>query len=110
MANEGLTLTRISASEFPAGKTVFEYKVNENHVNGMGNFHGGCCATIFDWTTTTALIPISRPGFWISLGVSRTLSVTCLRLIPKDEIVIIENGVVHAGRRLCMIPSPILNE
>jgi acyl-coenzyme A thioesterase 13 len=108
MANEGLRL--ISASEFPAGKTVFEYRVNENHVNGFGNLHGGCCATIFDWTTTTALIPISRPGFWNYLGVSRTLNVTYLRPIPKNEIVIIENEVIHAGKRLCIIPNLILNE
>jgi acyl-coenzyme A thioesterase 13 len=71
----------------------------------MGNLHGGCCATIFDWATTTALVPISNPGFWLSLGVSRTLNVTYLRPVPKDEVVTVESEIVQIGKRICTTPN-----
>lgn len=70
--------------------------------------HGGCTATLFDSTTTAALIAISRPGFWVSSGVSRTLNVTYLRPITQGTTVIIETEVVHAGKRLgeCLSYDP----
>lgn len=94
----------VSASSSPVGKTVFEFQVKENHVNGLGNLHGGCCATLFDWCTTTAIVPVSRPDFWIFKGVSRTLNVTYLRPVPEGEVVLIESEVVHMGKRLCKDP------
>lgn len=66
--------------------------------------HGGCTATLFDSTTTAALIAISRPGFWVSSGVSRTLNVTYLRPVTQGTTVIIETEVVHAGKRLGKAP------
>jgi acyl-coenzyme A thioesterase 13 len=95
-------LKLISASSSPVGKVTFEYKVHPTHINRSGNLHGGCTATLFDWCTTTAIIPISKPGYWQYLGVSRTLNVTYLRPIPEGEEVIIENEVIHCGKKLCM--------
>jgi acyl-coenzyme A thioesterase 13 len=77
--------------------------VKSNHTNGFRNLHGGCAATLFDWTTTLAVCPISKPRFWNFKGISRTLNVTYLRPVPEGEVVLIENEVVHIGKRLCMI-------
>lgn len=66
--------------------------------------HGGCIATLFDTTTTAALLPNSKPGFWSAAGVSRTLNVTYLRPVPVGTTVIIENEVTHAGKRLSKSP------
>lgn len=78
----------------------------------MKNLHGGCCATLFDWCTTTALVLVSKKGFWRFKGVSRTLNVTYLRPVPEGEVVLIESELVHAGKNLCepvVVSSPQIN-
>jgi len=97
-------LKLVSASSSPTGKTVFEFKVKASHCNGMGNLHGGCCATLFDWCTTTAIVPVSTPNFWIYKGVSRTLNVTYLKPVPEGEVVLIESEILSIGKRLCRSP------
>ena len=68
----------------------------------MNNLHGGCTATIFDFCTTTALFPMSKPGFWEYAGVSRTLNVTYLKGVPVGEVCMVECEVVAIGKRLGM--------
>ena len=43
------------------------------------------------------------PAKWGYASVSRTLNITYLRPSPVGEEVLIENEVVHAGKRLCTI-------
>ncbi|KAH6700659.1 HotDog domain-containing protein [Leptodontidium sp. MPI-SDFR-AT-0119] len=93
----------VSASSKPAGKTLFSFTIQPEHSNRAGHLHGGCCSTIFDFTTTCALAPIAKPGYWAFAGVSRTLNVTYIRPIPVGETVLIESEVVHAGKRLATI-------
>jgi acyl-coenzyme A thioesterase 13 len=104
LLTQGLSI--VYASALPTGKVIYEYVVQGSHANGLGNLHGGCTATLFDYCTSTALIPISKPGFWMFLGVSRTLNVTYIRPIPIGEVVLIENEVVHAGKRMCKFSKP----
>ncbi|KAI9054615.1 hypothetical protein LZ554_001768 [Drepanopeziza brunnea f. sp. 'monogermtubi'] len=103
-------LKLISASAHPTGRVLFRYTVQPTHCNRLGNLHGGCTATIFDFATTCALPPIAAPGFWVFAGVSRTLNVTYLRPIPVGETVLVECEVVHAGKRLCSLKGSMKRE
>jgi len=81
-----------------------------SHCNRLGNLHGGCTATIFDFCTTTALAPIVRPGYWQYAGVSRGLSVTYVRPVPEGEKVLVESEVVSAGKRMCVLKGVMKRE
>lgn len=84
-------------------RVVFSYEVPRNNTNRMGNMHGGCAATLFDFATTMPLCLINRPGFWFYLGVSRTLSVTYLRPIPVGDKIFIECEIMSVGKTLCTV-------
>jgi acyl-coenzyme A thioesterase PaaI-like protein len=73
----------------------------------MGNLHGGAAALIFDICTTTALAPISKPGYWQFAGVSAGLSVTYLRPVPCGSEVEVFSEVVSAGKRLATLRGEI---
>jgi acyl-coenzyme A thioesterase 13 len=81
-------------------RVTFSFTVQPDHCNRLGNLHGGAAATLFDFSTTMAILLVNKPDFWVYLGVSRTLNVTYLRPIPHGEEVLIENEVVQIGRRL----------
>ena len=80
---------------------VLEIEIVPEMCNSMGNAHGGFVATLADNTTTMAAAPLSETGFWDFGGVSRTLNVTYLRPMPKGCIVVSENWVRSAGKKLC---------
>lgn len=92
-----------TSAEGPHPNVVFSYIVQADHCNRLQNLHGGCQATIFDFCTTMPLTLIGRPGFWMYLGVSRTLNVTYLRPAPVGEEVLIECEIVQAGKRMCTL-------
>jgi len=66
--------------------------------------HGGAAGVIFDMSTTTALCPLARPGFWEFMGgVTRTLSISYLKAVPIRTTVRLHSYVVSAGRQMAMI-------
>ncbi len=87
----------------PHPKLVFSFTVQPEHCNLLGNLHGGCTSTMFDYATTMTLVQINHPGFWLYLGVSRTLNVTYLRPMPVGETFHIECEIVHIGKRLATL-------
>ncbi|KAH9885892.1 HotDog domain-containing protein [Xylariomycetidae sp. FL2044] len=91
------------STELPHPSITFRMTVQLMHTNGLFNLHGGCTATIFDMCTTFPLHLISKPGYWRTLGVTRTLNVTCLRPIPMGSTVDIECEIVQVGRKLCTL-------
>ncbi|KAJ9149029.1 hypothetical protein NKR23_g4537 [Pleurostoma richardsiae] len=104
-------LTLLSASPSgPHPSLAFAFTVQPQHCNRLGNLHGGCAATLFDYCTSLPLALVCRPGFWAFLGVSRTLAVTYLRPVPCGETVRVECEVVHLGRRLCSLKGTIRRE
>ncbi|KAI1269831.1 Thioesterase/thiol ester dehydrase-isomerase [Xylariaceae sp. FL1019] len=88
------------SAEQPHPRITFRFTVQQIHVNGLGNLHGGCTSTIFDVCTTFPLQMMSRPGAWQFGGVSRTLNVTYLRPVPLGTTVDIECEIMQAGQRL----------
>jgi acyl-coenzyme A thioesterase 13 len=84
-------------------RVTFTFTVAPQHCNRLYNLHGGCAASLFDFTTTMAILLANKPGFWEYLGVSRTLNVTYLRPIPEGQEVLIENEIVQIGRRMATL-------
>jgi hypothetical protein len=60
MANAKL----IDASSTPTSTAVFEIAITEHYANMNNVMHGGAAGVIFDMCTTSALGPLSKPGFW----------------------------------------------
>jgi uncharacterized protein (TIGR00369 family) len=90
-------------SEEHRSSLLFNYTVQPGHCNRMQSLHGGCIASIFDFTTTLGLLMVSRPGFWQTMGVSRNLSVTYLRPAPIGTEILIEVEIVQVGKTLATL-------
>jgi acyl-coenzyme A thioesterase 13 len=66
--------------------------------------HGGAAGVIFDMSTTTALCPLARPGFWEFMGgVTRTLNISYLKAVPIGTKVRLHSKVVGVGKQMAMI-------
>jgi acyl-coenzyme A thioesterase 13 len=66
--------------------------------------HGGAAGVIFDMSTTTALCPIARPGFWEFMGgVTRSLNISYLKAVPLGITVRLNSKVVSVGKQMAMI-------
>ncbi|KEF56505.1 uncharacterized protein A1O9_06692 [Exophiala aquamarina CBS 119918] len=79
-------------------RTVWEAVITSRLCNKSGNLHGGAAATLMDNLTSTALVTISKPGFLDAGHVSRTITMSYLRPVPKGSTVRIECEVQAAGR------------
>jgi acyl-coenzyme A thioesterase 13 len=66
--------------------------------------HGGAAGVIFDMSTTSALCPIARPGFWEFMGgVTRSLNISYLKAVPIGITVRLNSKVVSVGKQMAMI-------
>lgn len=55
-------------------------------------------------STTTALCPIARPGFWEFMGgVTRSLNISYLKAVPIGARVRLNSKVVGVGKQMAMI-------
>lgn len=81
----------------------FRFTVQPIHCNGLGNLHGGCTATLFDYCTSIPLLLVAQPGFWAFLGVTRTLNCTYLRPIPGGSTIDIYCELLSVGKRMSAI-------
>jgi acyl-coenzyme A thioesterase PaaI-like protein len=66
--------------------------------------HGGAAGVIFDMSTTTALCPVARPGFWEFMGgVTRSLNISYLKAVPIGTTVRLTSKVKSVGKQMAMI-------
>lgn len=82
---------------------TFSYTCIQDNQNGMGNMHGGCTASLFDFCTSMPICMINTPDFWWYMGVSRTLNVTYLKPIPVGESIFIECELLSIGKTMSTI-------
>ncbi|UKZ47264.1 hypothetical protein TrVGV298_001481 [Trichoderma virens] len=92
-----------ASSSLPHPKVTFSFTVDNKHTNGFGNLHGGCSASLLDFCTSMALVLVSKPGFWQTMGVSRTLNTTYMRPVPAGMEVLMECEILQVGKRLCAL-------
>ena len=87
--------------------TLWELTITPIMCNKGQSLHGGCAATILDSLTSTALLTVARPGFMDGGHVSRTLSCTYLRPVPRGARVQIQSWVQAAGKKTANIRGEI---
>lgn len=92
-----------ASSAMPHPSVTFAFTVEPEHTNGLGNLHGGAAASLLDFCTSMALVLVSKPGFWQTMGVSRTLNTTYMRPVPAGMEVLMHCEVLQVGKRLCAL-------
>nr|POE96481.1 putative esterase f42h10.6 [Quercus suber] len=100
----------VTAADFTSQKVTFRFPVLKEYQNPLGTFHGGAQATIFDICTTWALAMIAKPGFWSTMGITRTLAVNCLRPGMVGDYVLLECEIVQAGKRMSLLRAEMRRE
>lgn len=82
------------------GKCTFQWKVEEEQLNGLGTLHGGFTAYVLDYSTSAALMAMgSTPGVSIDLGVSY------LSAAKPGDIVTVETDCKKLGRTLAFLEA-----
>ncbi|KAF2176231.1 Thioesterase/thiol ester dehydrase-isomerase [Zopfia rhizophila CBS 207.26] len=106
-------LTLLSATHDPTpanphnATTTFSMTVPRTLCNHGNSLHGGAVALIFDICTSVTISMCSKPGFWDSGHVSRTLNCTYLRPAKEGTKVLVESRVVHLGKRMGVLTGVI---
>ncbi|CAI9635427.1 hypothetical protein GT037_010448 [Alternaria burnsii] len=86
------------------GTVTYELVIGPNFSNLNNVMHGGAAGVIFDMSTTTALCPLARPGFWEFMGgVTRSLNMSYLKAVPINTRVRLNSRVVSVGKQMAMI-------
>ncbi|EMD67618.1 hypothetical protein COCSADRAFT_34417 [Bipolaris sorokiniana ND90Pr] len=86
------------------GTVTYEMFMAPNFSNLNNVMHGGAAGVIFDMSTTTALCPLARPGFWEFMGgVTRSLNISYLKAVPIGVKVRLNSKVVSIGKQMAMI-------
>ncbi|KAH7386746.1 HotDog domain-containing protein [Phaeosphaeria sp. MPI-PUGE-AT-0046c] len=86
------------------GSVAYEMTIAPNFSNLNNVMHGGAAGVIFDMSTTTALCPLARPGFWEFMGgVTRSLNISYLKAVPIGTKVRLSSRVVGIGKQMAMI-------
>ncbi|KAL7937962.1 HotDog domain-containing protein [Trichoderma chlorosporum] len=92
-----------ASSSRPHPSVTFSFTVEQKHTNGLSNMHGGCSASLLDLCTSMVLVLVSKPGFWQTMGVSRTLNTTYMRPVPVGMEVLMECEILQVGKKLCAL-------
>jgi len=100
------TTPGIPASPNPTA--TFELTIDQYYANLNGIMHGGAMSLLFDMATLCAVAPIQREGYWdFMAGITRTLSISCLRPVVKGTKVRVHCWVMQHGRTMAMLRGNI---
>ena len=126
---ENVEIVEAQRTSKSTSRIAYRFPVLHLYLNPTGTLHGGAIATIFDVATSWLLYLICEPGFWTSMGTTRTLNCTYLRPAMEDEMLRLECEVrcllllfrgpplltptmqiVHCGKRMCLLTGTLMRE
>jgi acyl-coenzyme A thioesterase 13 len=84
-----------------SASAIFSLVPSTDLLNPRNTMHGGAIALLVDMCTTVVMAPLAQTGFWHFGGVTRTMSITCLRPIEAARQLWIECEVRAIGKRMC---------
>lgn len=91
----------------PPPRVSFRFTITPEMCNNNGDLHGGCATTCIDALTSVLIATISQPGFYSLFGVSRNLSATFFRPVPRGTDVRLVCNVVNAGKRMAALRAKL---
>ncbi|KAL3459469.1 HotDog domain-containing protein [Aspergillus heterothallicus] len=89
---------------------TYEFTVQPFMCNKDGNLHGGAASTLCDNLSSTALLTVSKPGFWSNFGVTRTLSTIFYRPLPLGMKATVVCTVLNVGRRMASVRAVLRDD
>ncbi|EXJ74642.1 uncharacterized protein A1O5_01335 [Cladophialophora psammophila CBS 110553] len=93
------------------GTVVFSLFLGPEFLHVGGSLHGGAATLILDQCTSLSIAPHAAPGYWEwTGGVTRTLSVTCLRAPPGHTTVKIRCKVISIGQTVVLVRGEIVSD
>lgn len=91
-----------------AGKVVYQYQLQDRHVNLIGSLHGGIIASLVDTAMGGAVLTLLEPDEWHTMT---DLSVKFIGAVRnKEDILTIEATVDHSGRRMFATEARVYNQ
>ncbi|KAI9496178.1 HotDog domain-containing protein [Zychaea mexicana] len=91
-------------------KVTWEFEIAEKHCNLIGNFHGGCVATVIDVCSSFAILTNQGKHKWQFVGVSTGLSVAYLNGMSPGQVARIECEVQHVGKSVGSVFTRVYNK
>ncbi|CAK4034684.1 hypothetical protein CBER1_05128 [Lecanosticta acicola] len=107
---ETLEIIEAERTSKSTSRIVYRFPVLQQYLNPTQTLHGGAVATIFDIATSWLLYLVCEPGFWTSMGTTRTLNCTYLRPAMEDEGLRLECEIIHCGKRMALLKGTLLRE
>lgn len=88
-----LELVAATTNKNKTGGLVWRFPVLKEYLQGFSTYAGGAQAAAHDTCTGWTLLTIARPGYWASLGSSRTLNMSYFKPAQEGDILRLETKV-----------------
>lgn len=77
----------VAAKGSDPGELVWRFPVQKEYLNVDQLYAGGAQAAVHDVCTAWALLTVAKPGYWASLGSTRSLNMSFLKSASQGDII-----------------------
>lgn len=88
-----LELLAASKHKDGTGSLVWRFPVLKEYLQGFVTYAGGAQAAAHDNCTGWALLTVAKPGYWATLGSSRTLNISYFKAAQEGDVLLLEAKV-----------------